>query len=238
MKHYPSIEHWNEDLLGRRVFAFDKLDGSNFRAEWNRKRGWYKFGTKGQMIDEMNEQFGNAIPVFLNKYGDYLPRVFTNQHYKSIRSFVVFCEYLGQNSFAGKHVAGDRMDTVLFDVNPLTKGFVCPEDFIKDFGHLDIPRLVYSGIFTKEFIFNVKTGKYPSLTEGVVVKGINKKDKGKDQVWMVKIKTNQWLEKLKETNGQKALDEEFGNNKNYELKLCNECFQMTNHLNGVCQKHK
>ena len=104
MKHYPSIEHWSEDLLGRRVFAFDKLDGSNFRAEWNHKRGWYKFGTKGQMIDEKNEQFGNAIPIFLNKYGDYLPHVFTKQHYKSIRSFVVFCEYLGQNSFAGKKI--------------------------------------------------------------------------------------------------------------------------------------
>lgn len=207
MKQYPSIEHWNKDLLGRRVLAFDKLDGSNLRFEWSRKRGWYKFGTKGQMIDEKNEQFGNAITVFLKKYGDYLPRIFTdNQNYRSIRNFVVFCEYLGANSFAGRHVAGDVMDTVLFDVNPIGKGFVCPEDFLKDFGHLDVPKLIYSGVLTEEFIFNVKSGKYPSLTEGVVAKGADKKT----QVWMIKIKTTQWLEKLKAIHGEKALDEEFG----------------------------
>jgi hypothetical protein len=26
--------------------------------------------------------------------------------------------------------------------------------------------------------------------------------------------------------------------KNYELSFCDTCFQMTNHLDGVCQKHK
>ena len=24
----------------------------------------------------------------------------------------------------------------------------------------------------------------------------------------------------------------------YELRFCEECIQMTNHLNGICQKHK
>ena len=127
MKQYPSIEHWSEDLLGQKVYAFDKLDGSNLRFEWSRKRGWYKFGTKGQMIDKRHEVFGKAISIFLNKYGEGLQRVFRdNQHYRNIRTFVVFCEYLGQNSFAGQHVEGDTMDTVLFDVKngsfPLTEG--------------------------------------------------------------------------------------------------------------------
>ena len=206
MKQYPSIEHWSEDLLGRKIFAFDKLDGSNLRFEWSRKRGWYKFGTRGQMIDERHEQFGKAIPTFLDKYGDALPRVFLdNQHYKNVRNFVVFCEYLGANSFAGRHAEGDIMDTILFDVNPITKGFVAPKEFIRDFGHLHTPGLIYSGVLTMDFINDVKNGKYP-LTEGVLVKGADKKT----QVWMIKIKTLQWLEKLKEVHGQKALEEEFG----------------------------
>lgn len=26
--------------------------------------------------------------------------------------------------------------------------------------------------------------------------------------------------------------------KEFELKFCDKCYQMTNHLNGICQKHK
>jgi len=37
MESYNSIPKWSEDYFGKYVFAFDKIDGSNFRAEWNRK---------------------------------------------------------------------------------------------------------------------------------------------------------------------------------------------------------
>jgi len=44
MKSYPSIpgKHTN----GIPLTVFDKLDGSNIRAEWSKKRGFYKFGTR------------------------------------------------------------------------------------------------------------------------------------------------------------------------------------------------
>ena len=105
MKSYPKIEYYNKGYFGDTVWVFDKLDGSNIRAEWNRKRGWYKFGTRNQMIDERDPNFGDAIPIFLDKYGDDLQKVF-RKSYSNIESVVVFGEYLGENSFAGQH--GER----------------------------------------------------------------------------------------------------------------------------------
>jgi hypothetical protein len=46
MKEYPSILSAadllarSDDYLGRPFVAFDKLDGSNIRAEWDRQKGW------------------------------------------------------------------------------------------------------------------------------------------------------------------------------------------------------
>ena len=76
MKSYPKIQYFNQGLFGENIYAFDKLDGSNIRAEWNPKRGWYKFGTRNNMIDERDLQFGEAVTLFLNKYGDSLSKVF------------------------------------------------------------------------------------------------------------------------------------------------------------------
>jgi hypothetical protein len=40
MKEYPSIDR--EIRFGEPIYAFDKLDGSNIRAEWNKKRKFWK----------------------------------------------------------------------------------------------------------------------------------------------------------------------------------------------------
>ena len=58
MKSYPSIGYWNTGVLGTHVYAFDKLDGSNLRAEFTFKsaknnsfgNGFDRFGTKNQII--------------------------------------------------------------------------------------------------------------------------------------------------------------------------------------------
>lgn len=50
------------------------------------------------------------------------------------------------------------------------------------------------------------------LKEGVIVKGV-RKTKGKDEVWMAKIKTNLWLDKVKSKLGEKALLEEVNGNR-------------------------
>ena len=43
MKQYPTIPKTIQSID---IIAFDKLDGSNIRAEWNPKKGFYKFGSR------------------------------------------------------------------------------------------------------------------------------------------------------------------------------------------------
>jgi hypothetical protein len=206
MKTYPKIEYLANDFIGNKVWAFDKLDGSNLRFEWSKKRGWYKFGTRKTMISELDPNFGSAIPIFLNKYGDDLDRVFKKK-YSTAQSIVVFGEYLGDNSFAGQHIETDKKDVILFDVNVYKKGFIEPQEFVDNFGHLDTAKLIYNDIFDEDFIKSVKLNQY-NLKEGVICKGL-RKTKGDDLVWMTKIKCNHWLEKVKKIYGEKVYLEEF-----------------------------
>jgi hypothetical protein len=213
MKSYPRIQYFNQGLFGENIYAFDKLDGSNIRAEWNPKRGWYKFGTRNNMIDERDLQFGEAVTLFLNKYGDSLPKVFrTNKSYKRIESFVVFAEYVGEKSFAGRHIDGDPKDIILFDVDQYKHGFVTPKNFVEDFGHLHIPDVIYQGPYTMDFVQDIRNNKH-NLKEGVIVKGVFKTKNQKDEVWMVKVKTSEWLQKVKSLHGDRALLEELNGDK-------------------------
>ena len=207
MKSYDKIPYYNDGHFGSYVYAFDKLDGSNIRCEWSRKRGWYKFGTRNNMIDASHEQFGEAIPLFLDKYGDSLPKIFMKE-YKKIESFVVFSEFVGENSFAGYHDPDDVKDIILFDVNGHRKGFLPPEEFIRNFGELHIPEIIYEGEYNYKLINNVQKNLW-DLKEGVICKGTFKTKKSNtDQVWMTKIKTKEWLRKVKDKLGDKALLEE------------------------------
>lgn len=203
MKSYNHIEYWNKGFFGESIIAFDKLDGTNVRAEWNPKRGWYKFGTRNNMIDEKNEQFGEAVTIFKNKYGESLGKVFIDK-YKKVESFVVFAEYLGENSFAGNHLSTDIKDVILFDVDQYKHGLITPYNFVKNFGHLHIPDIIYKGTYTMDLVNDIRDNKY-GLKEGVVVKGIIKSKSDADRVWMIKIKTNEWLYRVKSKYGDKAL---------------------------------
>ena len=216
MKTYPKIEYYNRGFFGDTVYAFDKLDGSNIRAEWNKKRGWYKFGTRKQMIDENDINFGDAIPIFLEKYGDDLEKVF-RKTYSNIQNVVIFGEYVGENSFSGQHIEEDEKDVVLFDVNLYKKGFISPKDFYNNFGHLHIPNLVYKGVYDEDLIKDIRSNK--TLKEGVICKGV-RKTKGDEIVWMTKIKTLDWLNKVKILYCEKSLLEELNKDKS----LLSDCF--------------
>lgn len=217
MKHYPHIEYWNQCKFGETVWGFEKLDGSNIRAEWSKKRGFYKFGTRQQMIDEKHPQFGKAVTLFLNKYNEGLSRIFTDKkEYREIRNFVTFAEYFGEKSFAGYHETDDIMDIVLFDVSMFQKGWVKPKDFIDNFNHLGIPRLMYHGNFNRSLISDVKEGKY-DVKEGIMAKGL-RRTKGDELVWMTKIKTQAWFDKLRWKLGDKYLLKEVNYDKELLLK--------------------
>jgi hypothetical protein len=187
MKSYPSIQtKINSEIP---IYAFDKLDGSNIRAEWDKKKGFWKFGSRNRLLGEDQGLIFNAKELVLNKYADDLADVFKEQRYQKA---VAFFEFYGPQTFAGNHVEGDAHDVVLFDVNPFKKGILAPVEFIRTFGHLETPRVVYSGKANQEFFDSVKQGTLEGVTdEGVVCKGVRSR-----QTVMFKIKSDDWLKRL------------------------------------------
>lgn len=199
MKQYPQID--GPSLAPKApCIAFFKYDGSNLRFEWSKKRGFYKFGTRKRLFDQTDEQFGDAIELFKNKYATDLEQIIrTEKQFRGIENFVAFCEYLGPNSFAGWHDPQDQKDLILFDLAIHKRGFILPRDFVNTFGHLQIAQVVYEGNFNTQFIEDIKNGLYVGQAEGVVAKGIiqGKKKSSNHGLWMSKVKTKWWLDELK-----------------------------------------
>jgi hypothetical protein len=202
MKEYPSIPSANdllarpEDYLGRPFVAFDKLDGSNIRAEWDRKKGWHRFGSRRRLLDPSQPLLGQAIKLILDGYGDGLARAFTDD--PVLREATAYFEFLGPHSFAGLHdpealgvPANEPFRVVLIDVNLHKRGFVSADEFIGRFGHLGIPCVGHRGELTRKFIEDVRSGRF-GTGEGVVCKG----GEGHRR-WMAKVKTDAYLRRLR-----------------------------------------
>ena len=210
MKEYPSI-YSARDLLtkskgyeGRSFIAFDKLDGSNIRAEWSRKRGWYKFGSRRQLIDASHPLLGGSVKCILDTYGDAIPRVLKDDtFFGNPQEITCYFEYFGPHSFAGQHDEAslcvennNPKKVVVFDVNINKKGFVDPANFVSRFGpHMEIPRVIGEGELTEEFIARVRADEF-NTPEGVILKG----GEG-HSLWFSKIKTQKYLDRLKEFFG-------------------------------------
>lgn len=197
MKQYETIPYYG-DYLGSDIIAFDKIDGSNLRFEWSRKRGFYKFGTRKMMIDQTHDTFGFAVDLFMNKYSEGIDEVLRGKEYRDCLSAVCFAELCGKKSAFGQHEFGDdAFDITIFDVDLYKKGLIPPKQFIKDFNHLGIPRIIYEGNLNQEFISKVKSNEF-DLSEGVICKGkkpIGKK--GNERLFYCKIKTDDWFERLR-----------------------------------------
>lgn len=201
MKTYPSIEHAGK-APRESCYVFVKYDGSNLRFEWSPKRGWYKFGTRKLLFDETSEIFGSAIPLFLQKYGDDLAKIFkTEKSFRGVDRFIVFAEWFGAKSFSGQHEPDDPKDIVLFDVNPNRKGIIGPKQFLDIFGHLKVAELLAIEELSDELIQKVRRSemdmesKYEiraEIPEGVICKGNESHD-----LWMAKIKRQAYLDELK-----------------------------------------
>jgi hypothetical protein len=201
--HYPKIPGSRNAPDGRCV-AFEKHDGTNLHWDWDRDFGWHAFGTRRDafhLTDSGIEQFGQkhvhlrqSVAVFRFTLADGLERVFREHpEYTAYQCFKAFTEFLGPNSFAGLHKEDDPKELRLFDVLAEPFGMIGPLRFVADFGHLPIARVVYQGRLTGKFADDVRNGKY-GVGEGVVCKG----GSGGSDVWMVKIKTHAYLERLKQ----------------------------------------
>lgn len=126
MKTYPTI---SREIVRQPIYAFDKLDGSNIRAEWSRKRGFYKFGSRGCLVGQDNPLLGKAQSLVETKYADDLNSIFRRQRWNKA---VAFFEYYGPNSFAGVHEETDDHTVTLIDINYEKRGIMEPPRISKD----------------------------------------------------------------------------------------------------------
>ena len=193
MEQYPEIPGAKKAPLGEKVLAFYKYDGSNLRWEWSKKRGWHKFGTRTELFAPEHPLWGQALPLFREIAHDIEDRIYASDwRYRNIQRITCFTEFFGPSSFAGTHVQDEPKELKLIDVWLYKKGRMSPRWFLDTFG--DAPyaaKLIYEGNLNKEFIQDVRSGRYP-VWEGVVAKGDD---------FMVKIKTEAYMLKLKEVYG-------------------------------------
>jgi hypothetical protein len=89
-----------------------------------------------------------------------LEGIFQDQpDYQDFSGLKVFAEFFGPGLFAGMHRPGEPKRLVPFDVEAEGFGLVGPRQFVDDFGHLPIARVVYEGRLTGQFAEDVRAGK-------------------------------------------------------------------------------
>lgn len=206
MLYYPKMPDSRNAPSGR-CLAFEKYDGTNLHFDWDADFGWHSFGTRrdefalsdagNELFKAAHAQLNGAAAIFLSTWANELEKILTGQGHDSFR---VFTEFLGPNSFAGLHKADDPKRLVLFDVEAIPNGMLNPFAFVELFGHLPVARVVYEGKFTGKFSDDVRNGKY-NVNEGVVVKGGTHAN-----LWMVKVKTYAYMERLKQAFADKWED--------------------------------
>lgn len=205
MLQYPSINGVTKTPIGEPCLAFYKYDGSNLRFEWDKKNGWSKFGSRTQMIDDKTPILGQGIEMFQDLLaGEIIKRMKEREgkNFNNLQRMTAFAEFYGENSFAGTHVESDEKFLKLFDVFMFKKGFLPPKDFVDTFsGFEHAAKVVYSGNLNVPFIEAVRANAVAGepLFEGVICKGVSKKIKSPyhGDLWMTKIKTTEYLNRLK-----------------------------------------
>lgn len=201
MKAYRSIDTRID--YTRAYHLFDKLDGSNLRAEWSPKQGFYKFGSRTQLLTPDQAPLYPFVAHFHENLADELDKRFRT---KKFERAVVFSEWHGPKSgFGSHHDPVSEMKATLIDIDVYKKGLMLPEHFLDFTAGLSVPALLHKGRIDVEMFHAVRERTMPGITfEGVVGKGeFSQKEGGPI---MFKIKTNDWLNKLREfCNGDEQM---------------------------------
>lgn len=189
MKEYPSIPRsTGQSFAEFSAYVFDKLDGSNIRAEWSRKRGWTKFGSRTRLLDESDPILGSAKGIFLELLAEPLAKIARDNRWEGLTAFA---EFWGPNSFAGWHDPADTKTLTLFDLAPHKQGILGPREFLDLCKHLPIAKFLGHYQWTRGFVEKVRAGEISCTFEGVVGKG----GSGHHQV-RAKAKTQAWIDKV------------------------------------------
>jgi len=189
LETYPTI---NTIISDSPIIAFDKIDGSNIRAEWSRKSGFTKFGTRRRLLEEIEKPLGEAISLIEENFADELDAIFRKQRFERMTAFF---EFAGENSFAGFHEI-EPHKVVLFDLHQYKKGILPAREFLKLVeGKVPTPAVIYEGKANRDFVHSVKNSTVEGMTfEGVVCKGGYD---SRNRLISFKVKSQAWLDKLK-----------------------------------------
>ena len=193
MKQYPSVSpSYGTNFFEFKAHVFDKLDGQNIRVEWDKKKGFTKFGSRHRLFDKSDLDFGPVIPLFMETISCKLEYLFKKN---KVHKGIVFMEYWGDKSFAGRHQPDDPKRLTVFDACFDNRGFLSPQDFRKMFeGEVDTPKYLGHYNWTRGFVDAVFKGEIVDITfEGVVGKA---KERGGELI-MAKAKTQKWLDAIK-----------------------------------------
>lgn len=198
MLEYSSINN-SSKAPRKHCIAFNKLDGSNFRAKYTQKTGFNLYGTRTQLIDHSTPFWNEMVLIFERDLKNPLEKLFKSKEFRDYREIIVFGEFYGENSFAGFHENEPHKITI-FDVlvGHKQRKLLRPQDFIKIIGgEIEIPKVIYEGNLNEEFIQNVRENKF-GLKEGVICKGTETRGDYFGGIWTCKIKTLEYFEKLKQ----------------------------------------
>lgn len=196
MKKYTSIPTFNEGMLEDpalvgKVYLFDKIDGSNIRAEWNSKKGFYKFGSRNKLISDDSFILNKSINLIKSKEG-ILSEILKQNNLQQV---VLFFEFFGPNSCFGQHKNDDEHEVKLIDCSVYKKGYMSADKFVDIFGNVGIPNYKREYL-TENVVDFIQRGLYDCFgREGVVVKGKYSKSLG--MPFMAKIKRHSWYDELR-----------------------------------------
>lgn len=202
MIEYPSIIN-SSRAPRRECIAFDKLDGSNFRSKYTQKRGFDCYGTRTQLIDHTTPFWNQMVAIFEKDFKEPLEKLFRDsKDFRDFREIIVFGEFFGENSFAGFHQEEPHR-IVIFDVlvGHKQRKFLKPQEFVKTISPIiEAPRVIYRGNLNDEFIERVRSNEF-GLKEGVICKGTETSGAFVGGCWMCKIKTREFIDKIKNRFG-------------------------------------
>lgn len=202
MKEYCSIIN-SSKAPRKSCIAQRKYDGSNVRAKYTQKDGFCLFGTRTQLIDKGTPFWGEIVELFEKDLSKPLTELFRSKDYRDYREITVFGEFFGENSFAGRH-ENEPHKIVVFDIllGHKQHKLIPPNEFHKQISKVvEIPEVIYQGNLSDQFIKDVRGGLY-GTDEGVICKGIEKTGAFFGGIWMCKIKTQAYIDKLKSNFGE------------------------------------
>lgn len=189
MQAYPTIE--KKVLDNMEYYLFEKLDGSNIRVEFSLKNGFERYGSRHRLLDEHSGILNKAISLIEHNKKE-ITEIFKANKWQS---GTLFFEFYGENSFAGFHDADDSFKVVLIDAHIFKKGFLAPEAYLNAFsGRINLPHFIGVQKIDAKSIEQIRKGIFPGMAfEGVIGKAYYK-----NKVVRCKIKSDEWIGKLKE----------------------------------------